>query len=116
MKSLMLVALTLSLACGSPAVAQDVKKDAELLRGRWWAVGALAADGKVSEIGQHDPRHFIVAFGLDEPTAALQLPQRTIYGTYRLDPSKNPKEIDIVGATASKSGRSEGSMPSRAIG
>jgi peroxiredoxin Q/BCP len=96
MKALVLVALAVGLAGGSPALAQDVKKDAEQLRGRWWAVGALDADGKVSKIGQDDPRHFVVSFGADKPTAALLLRKRTINGTYQLDPSKNPKEIDIA--------------------
>jgi uncharacterized protein (TIGR03067 family) len=94
MKAFAFVALAATLACPAPSRADDGKKDAEQIRGQWAAVGTLDADGKVKEIPEDDPRYFTFEFGADK--LAVKRKKQTIEGTYKLDPSRNPKEIDVV--------------------
>jgi uncharacterized protein (TIGR03067 family) len=57
-------------------------------------VAKFDEDGKSKEIKPDDPMHFRFEFTAD--TMATILKSRTITGTYKLDPTKSPKEIDVV--------------------
>jgi uncharacterized protein (TIGR03067 family) len=90
-----LVALGVGLASATPSFADDAaKKDAEQLRGRWAAVGAIDDDGKLKAVAEDDPRYFTFEFTGDK--LITRRANRTIEGTYKLDPSKQPKAIDVV--------------------
>jgi uncharacterized protein (TIGR03067 family) len=88
MSALAFLALAASLALA------DDKKDGKELRGTWTAVGHFGADGKLTAVAEDDPRHFTFEFGADKLVTKLK--KRSIEGTYKLDPSKSPRQIDVV--------------------
>ena len=75
--------------------AQDtVQKEVEILRGRWSAVAAIQADGKLEEVKQDDPKHFTFEFTDEKLITVFKKGRHE--SQFKLDHSKTPKNIDVV--------------------
>jgi uncharacterized protein (TIGR03067 family) len=89
MKAYWMAALTVGLLMGAGAIKDDVKKEKEKLQGTWKAVTVVERGQARADADDHrvifDGDNFTVKKG-DETI---------IKATFKLDPSKSPKEIDI---------------------
>jgi uncharacterized protein (TIGR03067 family) len=92
MLPLLALALALALFAASAAVAQgDAKKDPAKFQGTW-VIESAQTDGK--EIPSEVFKSFKMTFKGD--AYAVQMGQEKIEGTFRLDSSANPRQIDIL--------------------
>jgi len=91
MRTRMLLPLALALFA-APALGQgDAKKELAKFQGTW-AIESAQADGQ--EIPTDVFKSFKMTFKGDSYT--VQMGQEKIEGTFRLDPSANPKRIDVL--------------------
>src|SRR5262249_21894296 len=86
------------LLCAAPAPGDDAKKDQEALQGTWKVVS-------VEDRGKADrpPDGFVLVFETDTFTLRDNK-EAVVVGTFKLDPSKKPKAIDV---TISRGGKNE---------
>lgn len=86
------------LAAGLLLGADDAKKEQEKLKGNWTLVSIESHRGK------EEGKDAKVEFTLDKMVVNLGKGQ-TRTGTYKLDPSKTPKEFDLVPDDGPKKGQ-----------
>lgn len=95
MRAAALITIATSLALWHRSIAADGgKNDEEQLQGRWNATSTFDADGAVKTMAEDDPKHFTLSF--EAGKLLTQFKKGTVERTYRLDPGKNPKQIDVV--------------------
>jgi uncharacterized protein (TIGR03067 family) len=89
MKAHLLAVLAVGLLLGADAPNDDVKKEKEKLQGTWKAV-TVEQNGESKE----DAEDHRLIFAGDEFTIKRG-DQAILKGKFKIDPSKNPKEIDM---------------------
>jgi uncharacterized protein (TIGR03067 family) len=85
-----IVTVLVGLLLGADAKKDDAKKDAEKLQGTWKVVSG-EQDGKA----QDNARDFVMVFDKDSFTVKRG-DEVAVKGTFKLDPSKKPKTIDMT--------------------
>jgi uncharacterized protein (TIGR03067 family) len=100
MKSRVLPLLALVLFAASAFAQNDAQKEQAKFQGMW-VIESAQADGK--EIPSDVFKSFKITFKGDAYT--MQMGQEKIEGTFRLDSSANPKQIDILPENGPDRGR-----------
>lgn len=86
-------AVLLALFVHAPLRADDAKKDVNALQGKW-SVVSLTRDGKTEAISKDAVRV------MDGDAYTMKLHQLlTIKGTFKIDPTTNPKAIETTAST-----------------
>jgi uncharacterized protein (TIGR03067 family) len=83
--------LTTVLVLAAPAPAEDAKKDAEKIQGTWKVV-SLERGGEKGPEEMVKNAKFVIADGL----ITIKEPKREEKASFKLDPTKNPKTMDIT--------------------
>jgi len=91
-----LTALVVGLLLGAEQKKGDAKKDQEALQGTWKVV-TVEHDGKAEK----DPGDFVMTFSKDTFTVKKG-DEVIVKGTFRLDPAKKPRAIDMAIKEAKK--------------
>jgi uncharacterized protein (TIGR03067 family) len=89
MKRAVSVALLLALVAGADEKKSDAKKDKDLLKGTW-VISSMERGGKPNEKSIGDKVTF------DGDSLIVQGKDEEHKGTYKLDATKKPKQIDVT--------------------
>jgi uncharacterized protein (TIGR03067 family) len=91
MRRVLSMALLIGLVSGAEDKNDSGKKDKDLLKGTWIIV-SLERDGKKNEDAAGEKVTF------DGESITIQMKERELKGTYKLDSTKKPKQIEITPA------------------
>lgn len=86
----MRIQVLLIMTAGLLLGADDAKKEHEKIKGKWTLVSIESHEGKV------EPKRATVEFTLDKMTIKLGTKDNGRQFTYKLDPSKTPRVIELV--------------------
>jgi uncharacterized protein (TIGR03067 family) len=87
----LLFVVFISVGLGGQPPGDSVKKDLELFQGRWEAVAAQSMDGKPLSEELLKTTNLVVK----GDTFTMKSGGTTIDGTFKIDPTKKPKTIDV---------------------
>jgi len=91
MRRVLFAALVVGLVIGADEKKDDSKKDLDRLKGKW-TVASMELDGKAHEDAVGGK------FSFDGDKMHLQIGDMEHSGTFKLDASKEPKQIDVTPA------------------